>query len=94
MKMSNILVRSQCRRCGALMRVDLADLIARHGAGGSLIDAQERCRMVACDGAAFYLAARTYGAPWRMLLESAALQEGIADGPAPVTAQTLQDHTG
>ena len=85
----NILVRSQCRRCGALMRVDPADLIARYGAGWSLIDTQERCRMVACDGAAFYLAARTYGAPWRVLLEEAALRETLGDGPAPVTAETL-----
>lgn len=83
-----ILVRSQCRRCGALMRVDPAELAARHGAGWSLIDAQERCRMVACDGAAYYLAARTYGAPWRILLASAELQDGIAESPAPVTAQT------
>lgn len=85
----NILIRSQCRRCGALMRVDPADLVARYGAGWSLIDTQERCRMVACDGAAFYLAARTYGAPWHVLLEEAALRETLGDGPAPVTAETL-----
>jgi hypothetical protein len=88
MRKRNIHVRSQCRRCGALMRVDLDDLVARHGAGWSLIDKQERCRMVACDGAAFYLAARAYGAPWRLLINNPALQEGIAQGPAPVTAQT------
>lgn len=45
--------------------------------------------MVACDGAAFYLAARTYGAPWRVLLEEAGLRETLADAPAPVTAETF-----
>lgn len=87
MSKRNILVRSQCRRCGALMRVDPGDLVARYGAGWSLIDTQERCRMVACDGAAYYLAARNYGAPWRVLLEDAELKDSIANGPAPVTAE-------
>jgi len=94
MNARNILVRSQCRRCGALMRVDLADMVARHGAGWSLIDVQERCRMVACEGAAFYLAARTYGAPWRMLVESAEVREGMKKGPAPVTAQARNTMRG
>lgn len=84
-----MLVRSQCRRCGALMRVELADLVARHGEGWSLIDAQERCRMVACDGAAFYLAAATYGAPWRVLLEDERLRATLVDAPPPITAQVL-----
>ena len=85
----NMLVRSQCRRCGALMRVEVADLVARHGEGWSVIDRQERFRMVACDGAAFYLAARTYGAPWRILLEDEGLRETLADAPTPVTARML-----
>jgi hypothetical protein len=85
----NMLVRSQCRRCGALMRVELADLVARHGEGWSLIDAQERCRMVACDGAAFYLAAPTYGAAWRILLEDERLRETLVDAPPPITARVL-----
>ncbi|OYY73892.1 MAG: hypothetical protein B7Y43_19905 [Sphingomonas sp. 28-62-20] len=89
MQRRNILIRSQCRRCGALMRVDPVDPVARHGAGWSLIDAQERCRMVACDGAVFYLASRTYGAPWRVLLGDEALKETLAGGPAPVTAEAL-----
>ena len=71
------------------MRVDPVDLVARHGAGWSLIDAQERCRMVACDGAVSYLASRTYGAPWRVLLGDEALKETLAEGPAPVTAEAL-----
>ena len=71
------------------MRVDPVDLVARHGAGWSLIDAQERCRMVACDGAVFYLASRTYGAPWRVLLGDEALKETLSEGPAPITAEAL-----
>lgn len=45
--------------------------------------------MVACDGAAFYLASRTYGAPWRVLLGDEALKDTLAEGPAPVTAEAL-----
>lgn len=75
------------------MRVDLDDMVARHGSGGSLIDMQERCRMVACDGAAFYLAAPGYGGPWRTLLGDPGLAEGLANGVAPVTAETLRGTT-
>ncbi|MBB4049338.1 MULTISPECIES: hypothetical protein [Sphingomonadales] len=89
MQRHKVLVRSQCRRCGALMRVDLDDMVARHGSSGSLIDVQERCRMVACDGAAFYLASPGYGGPWRTLLGDPGLAEGLANGVAPVTAETL-----
>lgn len=35
---------------------------ARYGAGYSLVDKLERCRMVCCTGSSFYLALRTYGA--------------------------------
>lgn len=85
-----ILMRSQCRRCGALMRVDPADLIARHGPAWSPIDAQERCRMVACEGAAFYLAARAYGGQWRILIDDSANRDLIEAGPSPVTAGDLR----
>ncbi|BBF72741.1 hypothetical protein SBA_pBAR4_0500 (plasmid) [Sphingomonas bisphenolicum] len=78
MQRLQIQVRTQCRRCGALMRADLDDLVARHGASASLIDRQERCRMVACDGATFYLAARRHGEPWRILLDAAALRDGLS----------------
>ncbi|MFD1960288.1 hypothetical protein ACFSHP_17270 [Novosphingobium panipatense] len=63
MRLRQILVRSQCRRCGALMREDVDALIGLHGAGASLIDRQARCRMVGCDGAAYYLAARAMTVP-------------------------------
>jgi len=53
MQRLQIQVRTQCRRCGALMRADLDELVARYGGSASLVDRQERCRMVACDGAAF-----------------------------------------
>ncbi|WP_256215319.1 hypothetical protein [Sphingobium sp. AP50] len=86
----NILLRSQCRRCGTLMRVEPADLVARHGAGWSPIDHQERCRMVGCDGASYYLAARRIDTAWRVLLADPALIQGLDDLPAPVTARTLR----
>src|SRR3546814_12120633 len=63
------------------MRADLDELVARYGGSASLIDCQERCRMVACDGATFYLAARRYGGPWRILLDDAALREGLTICP-------------
>src|SRR3546814_16717882 len=53
MQKLQIQVRTQCRRCGARMRADLDELVARYGGNASLIDCQERCRMVACDGATF-----------------------------------------
>ena len=78
MQRLQIQVRTQCRRCGALMRADLDDLVARYGGNASLIDRQERCRMVACDGATFYLAARRYGGPWRILIDDVALRDGLS----------------
>lgn len=78
MQRLQIQVRTQCRRCGALMRADLDELVARYGASAALIDRQERCRMVACDGATFYLAARRYGGPWRILIDAAALRDGLS----------------
>jgi hypothetical protein len=75
------------------MRVEPADLVARHGAGWSPINAQERCRMVACDGAAFYLAARAYDASWKMLLSDPALLEGLEKLPAAQTAEDLRRAT-
>src|SRR3546814_11314495 len=52
---SNSLVRSHCRVCGALLRIDLASLVARHGADWNLIDRRERCAIVGCAGTSVYL---------------------------------------
>ena len=81
-----IQVRTQCRRCGALMRADLDELAGRYGGSASLVDRQERCRMVACDGAAFYLAARQYGGSWHILLADRELLAGLEDGTEPLIA--------
>lgn len=69
----NALVRSRCAKCGTLLRVELADIVARHGGGFSLVDRLERCRMVGCAGSTFYLASRTYGRAWTMLLRDPTL---------------------
>jgi len=74
-------VRSQCRRCGALMREDVDALIGLHSGQASLIDRQARCRMVGCDGATFYLAARGLEGSWHELLHDDALRTGLGDGP-------------
>ncbi|WP_189338631.1 hypothetical protein [Sphingobium sp. SCG-1] len=86
MQRLQIQVRTQCRRCGALMRAELDELVARYGGSASLVDRQERCRMVACDGAAFYLAARHYGGSWHILLSDPELLAGLEDGPEPLIA--------
>lgn len=85
----HVQMRSQCRRCGALMRLDPADLLSRHGPAWSPIDHQERCRMVGCDGAAFYLAARRLGTDWRVLLADPVLREGLDALPEPVIARPV-----
>jgi hypothetical protein len=38
MQRLQIQVRTQCRRCGALMRADVDELVARYGGNASLID--------------------------------------------------------
>jgi hypothetical protein len=67
------MVRTRCAKCGTLLRVELEELVARHGPGLSLIDRLERCRMVGCVGSTFYLASRTYGREWTSLLRDPAL---------------------
>ena len=77
-----VLVRTRCCKCGAEMRVEAAEVAALHGAGACLIDRVERCRMVACDGSAAYLASRTYGQAWTLLLRDPELIATFASGPA------------
>lgn len=69
----NAQVRSRCCKCGALLRVELEDVVARHGPGYSLVDKLERCRMVGCVGSTFYVTSRTYGRDWTTLLRNPAL---------------------
>lgn len=69
----NAMVRTRCAKCGTLLRVELEELVARHGPGLSLIDRLGRCRMVGCVGSTFYLASRTYGREWTSLLRDPAL---------------------
>lgn len=83
----NAQVRTRCTVCGALMRADLHDIVARHGPGYSLIDKLERCRMVECHGSTFYLASRTYGREWRTLLRDPELVAAFEDLPPVRTAR-------
>lgn len=82
----NALVRSRCSLCGTLLRVELADVVARHGPSSSLIDRLERCRMVGCSGSTFYLASRTYGREWTALLREPALRARFEELPPARTA--------
>ena len=84
------LVRSRCAKCGTLLRVELEDIVARHGPGYSLFDQLERCRMVGCVGSTFYVAARTYGQEWAALLRDPALLESFAMLAPTRTALDLQ----
>ncbi|WP_293977599.1 hypothetical protein [Sphingomonas sp.] len=69
----NALVRSRCAKCDTMLRVELEDIVARHGAGCSLVDRLDRCRMIGCTGSIFYLASRSYGRAWTRLLRDPAL---------------------
>lgn len=82
----NALVRTRCAKCGALLRVELEDVVARHGPGCSLVDKLERCRMVGCIGATFYVASRTYGGEWTTLLRDPALIASLETLPPVRTA--------
>lgn len=86
MRRMQALVRTRCAQCGTLLRVDLDDIVARHGAGYSLVDGLERCRMVGCAGTSFYLASRTYGGAWTTLLRDPGLIASFATLPPPRTA--------
>jgi hypothetical protein len=80
------LVRSRCCQCGTLMRVEMEDVVARHGPGYNLVDKLERCRMVECIGSTFYLATRTYGGQWTTLLRDPRLLEVFEELPPVRTA--------
>lgn len=82
----NALARTRCSKCGTLLRVELEDVVARHGSGYSLVDRLERCRMVGCIGSAFYLASRTYGREWTTLLRDPALIASFETLPPARTA--------
>ena len=82
----NALVRSRCSKCGTLLRVELEDVVARHGAGYSLVDKLVRCRMVGCTGSTFYLASRTYGREWTTLLRDPELVASFETLPPARTA--------
>jgi hypothetical protein len=82
----NALARSRCMTCGTLLRVDLADVVARHGPGHRLIDRLERCSVVGCTGSIFYLASRSYGRPWTTLVRDPELAEAVATAAPPRTA--------
>ena len=69
----NALVRSRCVKCGTLLRVELGDVVARHGSACSLVERRERWRMVGCIGTTFFLASRTYGREWITLLRDPAI---------------------
>jgi len=83
----NARVRSRCARCGTLLRVELTEVVALNGPGYSLIDRVEMCRMVGCSGTSFFLAARTYGQDWRVLLRDNELLAAL-DDLAPVRVVT------
>ena len=83
---TNSRVRTRCPQCGALMRVDLADILARHGPDWSLIDRREDCRLVECTGRAFYMAQWSYGQAWRVMLTDRQQLDEVAMLPPARTA--------
>ena len=91
---TNSLVRSQCYECGVQLREDPAQLAATLGLAASLIDRSDRCRMVACHGHVFYMAAWSYGRAWILLAERADLLAKTKDAVPAVNAQTLHRKSG
>jgi hypothetical protein len=90
MSRGQALVRSQCRVCGIQMREDPAALALQHGPLASLVDRSDRCRIVACEGTIFYLAARTYGRAWILLVSREDLRSRLAQAAPPLNANALQ----
>lgn len=70
-------IRSICCQCGSELRVDLAELVAKYGPAGTLVDRLERCRVVGCAGSTYYRAARTTGRPWTTLVRDPHLLETV-----------------
>lgn len=89
----NGLVRTHCAQCGALLRVELEDIVARYGPGYSLVDRLERCRMVGCHGATIYRASRTYGREWTTLLRDPVLLASFETMPPAHTALDVRAGT-
>jgi hypothetical protein len=61
-------VRSCCCQCGAVQRVDLAALIARHDSARSLINALDRCTLVGCIASIHYLTQRSLDRRWMLMV--------------------------
>jgi hypothetical protein len=49
-------VRSWCRKCGTVLEVSPTLLMAYHGPDFSLVEREDPCCCVGCDGVVFYLA--------------------------------------
>lgn len=75
-------VRSRCRHCGSLLRLNLGTLRARLGGFASLIDRTGPCPVVGCTGTVYYLGAPATGAAYHVLIGDLALFHGVADPTA------------
>jgi hypothetical protein len=71
--------RSRCRRCHTLLHVDLEALRGHLGGGASLINRTDGCAVVGCQGTVYYLGAVATGAAYHVLVDEAALLEGVTD---------------
>lgn len=86
---ANALVRSQCRRCGVQLRVDVEALMLKEGQAASLMDRSDRCGLVACHGSVFYLAARMVGRKFVTLVSREDLLRGLDEAAPARNAQSL-----
>lgn len=85
----NALARSRCQSCGALMRVDLEEMVALRGGATTLFDRFDRCRMVACGGTVFYMVSRAIGRDWTVMLRKADRRNRIEELPTIQTGLDL-----
>lgn len=83
------LVRSQCRSCGIQHRIDAAVQALRFGASASPVDRLDRCAVVGCQGAAFYMVVRTYGRQWIVMVSGDDPRVSIAPAASAVSLDLL-----
>lgn len=83
------LVRSKCRSRGIRHRIDAAVQALRFGASASPVDRLDRCAVVGCQGAAFYMVVRTYGRQWIVMVSGDDPRVSIAPAASAVSLDLL-----
>lgn len=65
---NGVVVRVACDSCHSVFDVDLRAIAAARGRAHSLVDARPLCKLTACRGSAYFLAARSMAEPFLTLI--------------------------